>query len=395
MQQQDPIFTKRFNLLFISNMAVFLVFYALITVFPLYVLTTLKGTQDQAGLLVSVFMVSAIVVRPFSGKLLDVYGKKPLLVIGAIFYLICTILYAMTDSLSLLLVLRFAQGIAFSIVTTGCMSLAADIIPKARKGAGLGYFMMSSNLAIVLGPFLGLILMQYGSFEAIFIVLGIIMAMGTFCAVSIKTDDMKPISPKPKLSFKINDLFEKKAVPVALIGLLVAFSYATVLSFISLYAEEKELLNVASYFYLVFAVGMLGVRPLSGKIYDSKGPMYTIIPALIIFAVGLYVLSTIHGAFGLLVAAFIIGVGYGTVAASLQAQAVQSASPSRSSYVTATYYTLFDLGIALGSYVFGIVVTYVDFSAIYKLGSIIVLCVIVLYSLLMKRNYSKKELSEC
>ena len=384
MEVENQIFTKRFMLLFATNMSVFLVFYALVTIFPLYVLQTLNGTQDQAGLLVTVFMLSAIVVRPFSGKLLDVYGKKKLLVIGAILYFICTVLYTILDSFSVLLALRFLQGITFSIVTTGCMALAADIIPARRKGAGLGYFMMSSNLAVVLGPFIGLFLLQYANFEMIFIVLGVIMLLGTLSAVSIKTSDLKRPEQKQKLSFKLHDLFEKKAVPVALIAMTVSFAYTTVLSFISLYAEEKNLLEVASYFYLVFAVAMMAVRPLAGKMFDKKGPKSIVVPALLIFAIGLLLMSIIDSPFGLLLAAAIIGVGYGTVSTGLQTQAVQTAAPSRSGYVTATYFTLFDLGIAIGSYVFGLIVLSFDFSFIYQIGAIVVIVNTVVYLWYMK-----------
>ena len=387
MEVQNQIFTKRFNLLFVANLTVFLVFYALLTIFPLYVMKTLNGTQDQAGLLVTTFMISAIVVRPFSGKLLDNYGKKRLLVVGAIFYLIVTICYAMIDSLSVLFVLRFIQGAAFSIVTTGCMALAADTIPVHRKGAGLGYFMMSSNLAVVLGPLVGLLLMQYASFEMIFIGLGVIMTIGTLAGLSVNTDDLpKPQKTATKLSFKLHDLFEIKAMPIAMIGLAVSFTYTTVLSFMSLYAEEKDLLEAATYFYIVFAAAMMIVRPLAGKLFDLKGPKIIVMPSLVLYAIGLITMSFITTPIGLIAAAIIIGIGFGSLSSALQTQAMQSTSATRSSYVTATYFTMYDAGIAVGSYIFGLVVLYFDFAFIYQLAAIVVLCILVVYTLYMRKK---------
>ena len=118
MEQQQKIFTKRFISLFFTNMAVFFVFYGLVTTLPLYAIGELGRSDDESGLLVTVFLLSAIIMRPFSGKLLDLYGKKRLLVISLAFYLLCTILYVFFKPFVLLLVLRFFQGIWFSIATT-------------------------------------------------------------------------------------------------------------------------------------------------------------------------------------------------------------------------------------------------------------------------------------
>ena len=386
MEVQNQIFTKRFNLLFISNLTVFLVFYALLTIFPFYVIQTLNGTQDQAGLLVTTFMISAIVVRPFSGKLLDIYGKKRLLVAGSIFYLICTLLYTTIDSLSVLFAIRFLQGASFSIVTTGCMALAADTIPAHRKGAGLGYFMMSSNLAIVLGPLVGLLLMKYVEFEMIFVAFGFIMLLGTITGISIKTDDLPKPNRQAKVTFKLHDLFEMKAMPIAIIGLAVSFTYTTILSFMSLYAEEKDLLEAASYFYIVFAAAMMLIRPIAGKLFDVKGPKFIIVPALIVYAIGLVIMAQLDSSLGLVLSAIVIGIGFGTVSAGLQTQAVQSAAASRSSYVTATYFTLYDAGIALGSYIFGLVILYFKFAVIYQVAAIIVIFILIAYIWYMRNS---------
>jgi len=386
LDEQNQIFTKRFFALFFTNMAVFLVFYALITTLPLYVTNELGGTEDSAGLLVTVFLISAIIVRPFCGKLLDIYGKKKMLVISLIFYLICSILYCFLKPFALLIALRFFQGIWFSILTTASGSIAADIVPAHRKGAGLGYFTMSTNLAVVLGPFLGLLLIQHFSYNVMFIVMALFVLVGALFALSIDNQGISESKPNATLSFKFSDLFETKAIPFAVFGLFVAFSYSSVLSFISLYAAEKDLLTAASYFYAVFAIAMLSIRPLTGKIYDKHGPKFVVLPAFLAFAFGLYLLAIMNTAWLLLFSAVFIGIGYGTLSTSLQAQAVQMAMRERSAYATATYFTLFDTGIAFGSYVFGLIVIRFDYSFIYILSGLVTCVLFLAYFI-----YSKKQ----
>ncbi len=391
MEQENRIFTKRFISLFFTNMAVFFVFYGLVTTLPLYAMGELGRSDDESGLLVTMFLLSAIFMRPFSGKLLDLYGKKRLLVISLVFYLLCTILYLFFKPFAILLALRFFQGIWFSIATTAAGSLAADIVPANRKGTGLGYFTMSTNLAVVIGPFIGLLVIQYASFNVLFIVLSAVVLIGGLFALSVKTDDLpQPETMNRNFKFSFNDLFERKAIPIALLACLIAFSYSSVLSFLSLYAEQKDLLSVASYFYAVFAVAMISIRPLTGKIYDTIGPKFIIIPSFFLFAIGLIMLASANGMWLFLASAIFIGAGYGTLTTSFQSLCIQAVSPKRSGYATATYFTLFDIGIALGSYILGIIAVKLSYESVYMISALILAVVFILYTVFFARKRPKQ-----
>ena len=134
--KKEPIWTKSFISLFFTNISVFIVFYGLISALPLYAIGVLKRTDQEAGLLISIFLLSAVFIRPFTGKILDIVGKRKMLWISLGLYLLCTVLYYFIHAFEALLVLRFVQGVGFSIITTAAVSLAADIVPVARKGAG-------------------------------------------------------------------------------------------------------------------------------------------------------------------------------------------------------------------------------------------------------------------
>lgn len=395
MQQEEntQIWTKRFISLFLTNISVFFVFYGLVTTLPLYAIGELHQTDREAGLLLSGFLLSAIIVRPFSGKLLDVFGKKKLLVLSIVGYFICTVLYLFIHPFGLLLCLRFIQGIFFSIITTAAGSLAADIVPAKRKGAGLGYFTMSTNLAVVIGPFIGLLLIQYSTFNVLFIVMSICILAGGILALTVNTDDLPKPAHEGKLTFKFNDLFERKALPVAAIASLVAFSYASVLSFLSVYAQQKDLMAVASLFYAVFAASMLITRPFTGKLYDTKGPQFVIIPGIISFAIGLVMLAFVEGPLLFLCAAIFVGFGYGSVTTSLQALAVQSTAIQRSGYATATYFTMFDLGIALGSYILGMVAVQAGYASVYLSGAGLLGVVFIIYLVRLAKIKPKKVIN--
>lgn len=392
MQQEEntQIWTKRFISLFFTNISVFFVFYGLVTTLPLYAIGELNLTEQEGGLLLTSFVVSAIIIRPFSGKLLDIFGKKKLLVISMIGYFICMVLFLFIHPFGLLLGLRFVQGFFFSVITTAASSLAADIVPVSRKGTGLGYFTMSMNLAVVLGPFVGLLVIQYSNFDMLFSIMSIFVLVGGLLAATIDTNDLTKPASQEKLTFKLTDLFEVKTLPIAAIASLVAFSYASVLSFLSVYAQQKDLMSVASLFYAVFAAAMLLTRPYTGKLYDTKGAQYVIIPGLILFAIGLIMLALVSGPALFLGSAIFIGSGYGAVTTSLQALALQSTEHHRSGYATATYFTMFDIGIALGSYVLGIVAVNAGYATVYLSGAGITAFVFVIYLLRLVKIKANK-----
>lgn len=384
MPKKDPIWTKPFISLFFTNFSIFLVFYGLISTLPLYAIGALQRTDEEAGLFMTIFLLSAILVRPFSGKILDVFGKRRMLWISLLFYFICTVLYYFIHSFEGLLVLRFMHGIWFSISTTASGALAADTIPVKRRGAGLGYYTMSTNLAVVVGPLIALTTIQTYSFHVLFIVMSILTMIGGISALMI-TAEAPVLHQARKLT--IHDLFEKKALPISLLGSLFAFSYASVLSYLSIFAQQREMLAFTSLFFLVYAAVMLITRPFTGRIFDEKGSHAILIPGMLLFVVGLLLLVIMKTPVLFLVAAAFIGLGYGALVPSLQTLAIQSTSSNRSGYATATFFTLFDLGLAIGSYVLGVLAFYAGYAAVYLVSAILIAIVLIGY-VMRRRHHS-------
>ncbi|QEY21474.1 MFS transporter [Psychrobacillus sp. AK 1817] len=384
MSNKEPIWTKPFISLFSTNFSIFIIFYGLVTVLPLYATDVLERSDEEAGLLMTIFLLSAIIMRPFTGKLLDIAGKRKMLWISLILYLICTVLYYFIEPFTILLALRFVQGIWFSIATTASGSLAADNIPPSRRGAGLGYFTMSTNLAVVVGPFIALTIVQYFSYNIFFIAMSVLLLIGALSALSIPAEK-QPAVPPVKTRMTLNDLFEKRSLPIALIGSLIAFSYASILSYLSIYSQQKGVLHLTSSFFAIFAIVMLVTRPFTGRIFDEKGPRYIIIPGLISFMFGLILLAYMDSPFTFLLSGAFIGLGYGAVVPSFQTLAIQSTTHERSGYATATFFTLFDTGIAIGSFVLGIVASKLGYQGLYLLSSGIVVLTLIVFLMRMKQ----------
>src|SRR5690606_13795259 len=104
-------------------------------------------------------------------------------------------------------------------------------------------------------------------------------------------------------------------------------------------------------------------------------------------ATGLILLSFTTTALMLFLAAALIGLGYGTLVPSFQTMAIQASPETRSGHATATFFTLFDLGIAIGTFIWGYVVAIFNFQQLYIICAILIIIVLGLFL----QHYSKKQ----
>ena len=384
-----PLWTKSFLLCLANNLFLFVFYFAQTTILPIYILKELGGTLTQAGLTMTLFMAAAIMVRPFSGLIIQKFGVRKTLIISETFFCLFSLAYLWADNLTFLLIIRFLHGIWFSILSTVVVPVVNQFIPEKRKGEGMGYFVMSINLGIVLGPFIGLTLIQYMNYLSITAILSAMVFIGfVFCFFIPIREPAKPVKVQAQTSFfNINNFVEKKAVPIAVLAMLISFSYASIMSFIAPFAASKNLMQYSGLFFIVFAISMMSLRPITGKIYDRKGPQYVIYPALIAFSLGLMIISQVQTLTGLLIAAVFIGLGFGSAQPCIQTLALQRAPKHRIGHATSTFYTMYDLGIAIGSTVVGLMIAAQSYSFAYICCAILTL-VSVLYFKIFIHNKS-------
>ncbi|AWL29662.1 MFS transporter [Acinetobacter defluvii] len=382
--QNDRLWNRNFILCIFNNLFLFTYYFAFLTILPVYILKSLGGSVQQAGLALTLFLVSSIVVRPFSGLIIEKIGKKLAFRGSELLFVLCAFTYLLADSLWILLAVRFIHGIWFSILTTVAVPITNEFIPEHRKGEGMGYFVMSTNLAVVFGPLIALTVLQFSDFITVFQVLTAIICLGfLFCLVipvpSNFTIKLNKNETNPRLKF--TDIIEKRAIPIGCVALLVAFAYSSVMSFITAYAEVQKLLQYVSLFFIIFALAMIAVRPWVGKIYDRKGASAVIYPSFVSFAIGLVIVSFADSQWILWLAAVFIGMGYGSLFPCFQTVAIQAVSKERMGHSISTFFTLFDFGMALGSVVMGLIIAYLGYQFTYLFCAVVIMLTMLLYKI--------------
>lgn len=372
MGRRDKLWTKDFVMVSTSNFLLFISFYMLMVTMAMYSIEQFRASNSIAGLASSIFVLGAVLVRPFAGNLIEKIGRKRLLVIGLVIFLLGAIAYFPITSIGWLLFFRFIHGFAFGIATTATGTIVVDVIPASRRGEGMGYFATSTNLAMAIGPFAGMIIMQFLEPKMIFVATTAFAIIALLTTIFVKVPK-QPTTPREKATkdkttkkkVHIGDFFEKTALPIAIFMLIVGLANSSILSFINAYAVEINLVEVASFFFVMYAVFLLMSRPFTGKLYDLKGENSVMYPSIALFGIGLLVLSQANNAFLLLIAGGIIGVGFGTLQSSAQTIVVSQVAHHRVGLATSTFYTFYDLGMGVGPFLLGYLVEITGFRGLY------------------------------
>jgi len=375
MPENETLFSRNFVLTSLSTFTLFTSFYFLLITLPIYI-EKIGGTESEIGLILGVFTISAVLLRPFIGKEVDRRGRKIILISGIVIFFISMLLYNYTRNVTSLLLLRVLHGIGWGAATTAATTLIADIAPPKRRGEAMGVFGMASNVAMAIGPALSMILLQKYDFPILFSMSAGISLLSLLLVLPIsETMVVHPRTP----------LFSREALFPSALMFMISLTYGSIVSFLSLFAQKQGIPN-PGIFFTVFAVTLILVRALAGKLSDIKGRKFVIVPGMVLIAAGLGVLSTASALNSFLVAALLYGIGFGLVHPSLMALLVDMVGDEGRGAAMGTFTAAFDLGIGAGSILLGLVLQYFDFQVMYSLSGLIALSGAVLLILFNGRR---------
>lgn len=388
VQTIHKLWTKDFIILSSINFFLILIFFLLNVTITTYALDEFDASTSQAGLVAGIFIIGAVFGRLFTGRNIHSIAPKRILIIGLILFTLTTLLYFVDYGIIFLILSRLIHGITLGIASTVIGTVVALTIPASRRGEGMSYFAVSTALATGIGPFIGLYMSQHTSFDMIFslcfLLGGISLATGFFFNAPIsKTPEMK----HENVGFKLSSFIEPKALPISIIILTMTFCFSSVLSYLNLYAIEVDLVDAASFFFVLYSVAVLVSRPFAGRLMDKKGANIIMYPAFIIFGAGMLLLGSANNSVTFLLAGALIGLGFGNISSITQAIAVNLAEPHRIGLATATFLIFFEAGSGFGPYLLGLLIPITGYNTLYAILGILVFATSVLYYFL----YGKKE----
>lgn len=378
------IWSLSFVFVTLANAFLFMVFEMLLPTLPLFV-TAIGGGAKQVGYVTGIFMISAIAVRPFAGALALRFNKKYLLILGIVISAFSTGAYYLASDVSVLLLIRLIHGAGFGLATTYFATIAAEIIPKERRGEGIGYFGVGETIAVSVGPMIGIAALELYDFQRLFLGGMSVLLLAVLMAVFVRRQP-ETTSTGGKGTAKLKVL-EKRVLFPSILILFVGIAASGIMSFFSLYAIEKGFHSVGMFFFLIAGASFF-IRLISGRTFDRYGAAAILIPASLFSIAGLSILyfAQTNGMF--FTAAICYGFGFGSIFPAIQTWCINLVEEHEHEDAMGTFFNFFDMGIGGGSLLLGLVATVYSYREIYITAIFMYLLFLLLYILYicMKRK---------
>ena len=374
------ICNRNFNVVTLINLLVMTAYYLIFVTSTTYARQAYAVSLSTAGFTAGIMVIGCLAGRFVTGNLLSFFGCRSILCAGLLLYTASIASFFLADSLPLLFIQRLLAGIGVGIIGTATGTIVAYVVPQQHHGFGISLFSMSTALALALGPFLGITLMRINVGIALGC-LAIFFGLGTLPAMQRRH---RPL-------FSLNSYIDPRVVRFSFVALVTCLGYGCVQAFMTSFAAERGLSGPASLFFLLYALAALATRPITGRLYDTRGENVIFFPIFLLTALSLVLLAYAEHGWMLLLSGFILGVGFGNFQSVGQAVSLSLVSRSRFAQATTTFFIFFDFGIGLGPYLFGFLVPIVGYNGMYLALSGTVLCALVIYYILHgKHMYEMK-----
>ena len=382
-----------------ANFLLYFGFWLLIPVLPFYLSEIFNAGNSTIGIILSCYTVAALCIRPFSGYFLDSFARKPLYLLAYFIFMTMFAGYIIAGSLVLFILFRIIHGVSFGMVTVGGNTVVIDIMPSSRRGEGLGYYGLSNNIAMAVGPMSGLFLHDAGmSYTTIFCCsLGSCIA-GFICASLVKTPYKPPVKREP---ISLDRFILLKGIPAGISLLLLSIPYGMTTNYVAMYAKEIGINATTGFFFTFMAVGMAISRIFSGKIVDKgkitqviSAGLYIVVFSFFLLSACVYIINWNSMACGIIffAVALLLGVGFGIMFPAYNTLFVNLAPNNQRGTATSTYLTSWDVGIGIGMLTGGYIAEVSTFDKAYLFGACLTIISMLYFNGKVTPHYHKNKL---
>jgi len=340
-------------------------------ILSIYVKDVINAPVEIVGLVTAMFFITSALAKIFLGVFAG--GKKTItsLLFAFVTFSICPVLYPLTDSIIVLVVLRSVQGFAYALIGTASLILAALAISSVERDKGVGAYTASLSLGFLAGPAITTFSVPLFGVQNTFYFAGLMGFIGVFAAfflqrkISLIEESWQIIGvavSREALKSKISAIARNRMFGLAFVGNFAFFVlFGVILAYAPLYA--KDTLNFSDeyvsvlflLYYIATTVTRLSISKIIGRVSKSKLVMFsTMFAALFSFALAVFVDDLVFAGIFALIGA-IQGVLF-PVGSMLIAEYVR---PSRNILANSLYMMGIDVGQGIAPLITaGVIVQY-------------------------------------
>jgi MFS family permease len=265
----------------------------------------------ELGLLLGIYDLAEIALKPVFGTLSDRIGPKPVLLGGLVAFALASGGFVVAGHAQWLGAARLAQGAAAAAFSPAAGATLATLGGRKRTGQLFGGYGGAKSLGYLAGPLAGGALVTFGGYDLLFATLAVVAA--GVAALAART--LPSIPPAPRARSTLLDLARQVSHssflrPVTLLALGTAALSAGV-GYLPVLGARHHLtpLDTGALVSLLAATTAL-LQPWAGRAHDRAALPANAAPgALLLAAAGFMIAAIVPNSLGIAVAAIMIGAG--------------------------------------------------------------------------------------
>ena len=365
----EQLWNRNYCKVMAANFSLFFAFYVLTPLLPLYLSEHFGATKDMIGLVLSGYTITALLIRPFSGYVVDSFPRRTVLMICFGTFAIFFAGYLAASTLLLFTIVRTLHGGPFGGLTVANSTAAIDVLPSSRRTEGIGYYGLSNNLAMALAPTIGIWIYQLtNSFEFLFWLALVVACAGWLVDATVKFPEKEVVRNKSKLS--LDRFFLVRGWLIGLNMVAFGFSFGVLSNYLAIYGKEvMGITGGTGTYFLLCSVGLMVSRLQGSKALRQGRLTHNAGSGMVISLVGytLFIaLSTLGDSLmyvGYYGSALLIGLGNGHMWPALQNMTINVAHNNQRGTANSTILISWDIGMGLGILLGGVIAEHLGYGA--------------------------------
>ena len=391
---KDKLWNANYCKVMAANFSLFFAFYVLTPLLPLYLSEHFGATKDVIGMVLSGYTITALLVRPFSGYVVDTFPRKKVLLICFTAFAIFFAGYLAASTLLLFLIVRTLHGGPFGALTVANSTVAIDVLPSSRRTEGIGYYGLSNNLAMAIAPTIGIFVYQWsGSFELLFWIALAVAVAGLMVDATIKVKPQTSHLKPQTLSWDRFFLLRGWLLGVNMVAF--GFSFGVLSNYLAIYGKEvMGITGGTGTYFMLCSVGLILSRIQGGKALRKGRLTHNAGSGMVISLIGYTLFILVPNMVGYYASALLIGLGNGHMWPAFQNMTINVASNNQRGTANSTILISWDIGMGLGILVGGVIAELISYGAAFWTVVLINGSGVALFFLATKQFFLKRNLNE-
>lgn len=347
------------NFLFFSNISAF-------NLLPLYV-KDLGGSVARIGWIMGVYSLAAVIFQPLVGRWVERFGIKRFLLLGGATGFLASASFAFLTELSPLFSLfRFLQGFGYSAFFIANLTLIAEIAPARHRAEAVAIFGISGLVTMGAAPALGELVIQAYGYPTFFVSASLFSLGGLLVVGALKPPEIVPVDSNKREKILRGNIL----LPLVISGIF-GISIGTLFAFFPPFAKGVGGVERVGGFYIAYACSGIGLRLLGRRWADKWGRWQVVIPALLLNALGLFLLVWPGPLEAQLWVGALTGGAHGLLYPTLAALHMDQVEPGRRGRMLGLFSGAIVLGNSVGPMTMGVVAEEIGYYGMFGLTGIL------------------------